>query len=60
MTDLQAAIGIHQLERVEPYWKRRETIWKRYNKSIANIAAGLHADPDGHETRLSPMHDPDL
>jgi len=46
MMDLQAAIGIHQLERIEPYWKRREEIWKRYNKAFANLPVGLPADPE--------------
>ncbi len=46
MMDLQAAIGIHQLERIEPYWKRREQIWKQYNKAFANLPVGLPADPE--------------
>lgn len=31
MMDLQAAIGIHQLTRIEKYWERRQQIWERYN-----------------------------
>jgi len=31
MMDLQAAIGIHQLPRVDKYWQRRQEIWERYN-----------------------------
>jgi dTDP-4-amino-4,6-dideoxygalactose transaminase len=30
MMDIQAAMGIHQLARVEDLWKRREQIWTRY------------------------------
>ena len=37
MMDLQAAIGIHQLNRVEKYWKKREEIWKRYNAAFENL-----------------------
>ena len=37
LTDLQAAIGIHQLSRVEQNWDRRQEIWNRYNKAFADI-----------------------
>jgi len=46
MMDLQAAIGIHQLERIEPYWKRRETIWKRYNEAFESLPLALPLDPE--------------
>jgi dTDP-4-amino-4,6-dideoxygalactose transaminase len=37
MMDLQAAIGMHQIKRVDTYWKRREEIWNRYQKAFANL-----------------------
>lgn len=37
MMDLQAAIGIHQLPRVEKYWKRRQEIWNKYNKAFEDL-----------------------
>ncbi len=37
MMDLQAAIGIHQLARVESNWKRREAIWTRYQEAFAYL-----------------------
>ncbi len=43
MMDLQAAIGVQQLKRVEPYWKRREQIWKRYNEAFADLPIGIPA-----------------
>lgn len=43
MMDLQAAIGIHQLARVEAAWKRREEIWKRYNDAFADLPIGIPA-----------------
>jgi dTDP-4-amino-4,6-dideoxygalactose transaminase len=46
MMDLQAAIGIHQLKRVEPYWKRRAEIWKRYDEAFASLPLGLPAPPE--------------
>lgn len=46
MMDLQAAIGIHQLQRVEPYWHRRREIWQRYNQAFADLPLTLPADPE--------------
>ena len=37
MMDLQAAIGIHQLPRVDRYWKRRQEIWNRYNEAFEDL-----------------------
>jgi len=50
MMDLQAAIGIHQLKRVEIYWQRRQKIWQRYNEAFADLPIGLPPDSDP-ETR---------
>jgi len=46
MMDLQAAIGIHQLKRVESYWKRRQQIWQRYNEAFADLPIGLPAEEE--------------
>jgi dTDP-4-amino-4,6-dideoxygalactose transaminase len=45
MMDLQAAIGIHQLARVERNWLRREKIWNRYMDAFADLPIGLPAPP---------------
>ena len=37
MTDIQASLGIHQLERVEENLKIREKHWKRYNEAFAEM-----------------------
>jgi dTDP-4-amino-4,6-dideoxygalactose transaminase len=37
MTDLQAALGIHQLARIERNWKRRDEIWARYDEAFAGL-----------------------
>lgn len=37
MTDMQAAIGIRQLPRIEDFWKRRREIWKRYDEAFAGL-----------------------
>jgi dTDP-4-amino-4,6-dideoxygalactose transaminase len=46
MMDLQAAIGIHQMERITPYWKRREQIWQRYNEAFADSPITLPSAPE--------------
>lgn len=46
MMDLQAAIGIHQLRRVEKYHQRREKIWNRYTNEFRNLNVTLPADPE--------------
>ncbi len=43
MMDLQAAIGMHQIERVEKYWQRRLEIWKKYNSAFAGLPVRLPA-----------------
>lgn len=45
MMDLQAAIGIHQLQRIEPYWLRRREIWRQYNAALSDLPLTLPADP---------------
>jgi dTDP-4-amino-4,6-dideoxygalactose transaminase len=44
MMDLQAAIGIHQLRRVESNWKRRQEIWRHYSQALRNLPIELPAD----------------
>jgi dTDP-4-amino-4,6-dideoxygalactose transaminase len=48
MMDLQAAIGMHQLRRIEDSWKRREQIWKQYQREFAALPVGCPADPERH------------
>ncbi len=37
MMDLQAALGLKQLEKVEKYWLQRQAIWERYNQAFAGL-----------------------
>lgn len=37
MMDIQAALGIHQLPRIEKYWKKREEIIERYNDAFESL-----------------------
>jgi dTDP-4-amino-4,6-dideoxygalactose transaminase len=43
MMDLQAAIGLHQLARVEQNWRRRSEIWQRYDEAFAQLPITLPA-----------------
>ena len=46
MTDLQAALGIHQLERLEGELRRRAEIWSRYDDALASLPVDLPAAVD--------------
>jgi dTDP-4-amino-4,6-dideoxygalactose transaminase len=46
MMDIQAAIGIHQMKRIDQYWRRRQDIWRRYNEAFGDLPVGLPADPE--------------
>jgi dTDP-4-amino-4,6-dideoxygalactose transaminase len=46
MMDLQAAIGLQQFRRIEQYWEKRRTIWRRYQIELAGSPLGLPADPE--------------
>ena len=43
MMDIQAAIGIHQLARVEQSLKRREAVWTRYEQEMGDLPLILPA-----------------
>lgn len=45
MMDMQAAIGIHQLARVEQAWQRRLSIWNYYSDVLRDSSLGLPATP---------------
>ena len=43
MMDLQASLGIRQLEKVERYWRRRGEIWARYMDALSDLPLTLPA-----------------
>ena len=53
MTDLQAAIGLPQLDRVESNLDRREAIWAQYDRAFADLPTVLPApaEPDTRHAR---------
>jgi dTDP-4-amino-4,6-dideoxygalactose transaminase len=46
MMDLQAAIGIHQLNRIEQNWLRRQEIWDIYTEELKSLPIRLPAPPE--------------
>lgn len=50
MTDMQAAIGLHQFDRLEQYAERRKQIWRMYLDAFASTPLGLPA-PEEPNTR---------
>jgi len=50
MMDIQAAIGIHQLPRIDKYWKRRQEIWNKYNEAFKDLPVFVPA-PIENDTR---------
>lgn len=50
MMDIQAAIGIHQLARIDQYWQRRKEIWQLYNDAFKDLPVFL-PEPVGADIR---------
>jgi len=50
MTDLQAALGLPQLARVESNWRRRRAVWEAYQRGLAGLPITLPEEP-GPDTR---------
>jgi dTDP-4-amino-4,6-dideoxygalactose transaminase len=48
MMDLQAAIGLRQMDKVEHFWERRREIWERYMDELSDLPLTLPApvEPD--------------
>ena len=46
MMDLQAAIGLEQMKRVDAYHRRRQEIWDLYNQAFASLPLILPAAPE--------------
>lgn len=51
MMDLQAALGLGQLRRVEANWRRRQAVWLQYMHALADLPIGLPASVDAAQSR---------
>ncbi len=45
MTDIQAAIGIHQLKRIDKYWVKRRGYWQQYDEAFSGLPIRTPARP---------------
>jgi len=50
MMDLQAALGLHQMQRLEENLKRRASIWQRYIDAFSELPVTLPASVDSDTT----------
>lgn len=50
ITDIQAALGLSQLDRLEPFIARRRALVQRYRELLADLPVGLVGDQDGAES----------
>lgn len=48
MMDMQAALGLRQMDKVEAYWLRRQEIWERYMLALADLPLILPAPVEGN------------
>lgn len=58
MMDIQAALGIHQLARVEENWIKRKALWKYYQQELADLPVTLPVEPEAdtrHAYHLFPI-----
>jgi dTDP-4-amino-4,6-dideoxygalactose transaminase len=58
MTDLQAAIGLPQLRRVDANWRRRREIWAQYQTAFADLPVVLPAEPPTNERHAYHLYTP--
>ena len=56
MTDVQAALGLHQLPRLDRWIDRRAELWERYDRAARGLAArDAAAARAGHPSRPPPL-----
>lgn len=49
MTDVAAAIGIHQLRKLNRFQRRRQELTRRYNEALKDLCVQLPADADNED-----------
>lgn len=58
MMDIQAALGIHQLKRVEKYWNHRQSVWERYNDAFNDLPCLIPAEPEPESRHAYHLYTP--
>lgn len=56
MTDMQAALGIHQLARIDDWLKIREAQWARYDEALQDLPLILPAPPQPETTHARHLY----
>jgi dTDP-4-amino-4,6-dideoxygalactose transaminase len=46
MMDIQAALGIHQLKRIQKNWERRRQVWSAYQQELGDLPVTLPPPPE--------------
>jgi len=54
--DIQASLGIHQLERLEKNFERRQEIWNTYNKAFENLPVITPAPEEKNTTHARHLY----
>jgi dTDP-4-amino-4,6-dideoxygalactose transaminase len=50
MTDLHAALGLSQLQRIDSCWTRRRALWRQYAQGLRHLPLSLPPDPPAGAT----------
>ncbi len=58
MMDIQAAIGIHQLRRIDDNWSHRREIWKTYNAEFKDLPCVLPIDSSEEDRHSYHLYTP--
>jgi len=58
MTDIQAALGIHQLARVSENLKKREAVCKKYDRAFKDLPLILPARPEANTVHARHLYTP--
>lgn len=58
MMDLQAAMGIHQLAKLQAFLRKREEIWKAYDEAFKDLPVRLPAPPEPSTVHARHLYTP--
>jgi dTDP-4-amino-4,6-dideoxygalactose transaminase len=56
MTDVQAAVGLHQLPRLDSWIERREQLWSRYDEMLAGLPLHTPVSAEPHTTHARHLY----
>jgi len=58
MMDIQAAIGIHQLKRIDTCWRKRKAVWQIYDNAFQDLPCTLPPPPEPATTHAYHLYTP--